>query len=177
MHDTLKDNLAEDPEEIIKKSKTQLKKEMTELQDLGKKLITINKKQLLTLELPTELYDAILQAKKFKRGEALRRQTQHIGALMRTVDPEPIKIMISNGNHFHRNEVSKFHQIEVYRDALISGDPKVFDEISENFPKLDRQHLKQLVRNAHKEKEKNKAPKNFRLIFDYLNDLAKNSQI
>ncbi|MCP4295720.1 MAG: DUF615 domain-containing protein, partial [Proteobacteria bacterium] len=114
-------------------------------------------------------------AKQLKRGEALRRQTQHIGALMRSVDSDPIRLLVENIDHIHKKSVDKFHQLETYREQLLNADPDVFGELSTKFPQLDRQHLMQLVRNAIKEKERNKPPKSFRLIFDYLKELTKQS--
>ncbi|MCP4296579.1 MAG: DUF615 domain-containing protein, partial [Proteobacteria bacterium] len=129
----------EDAEQPLVKSKTQRKKEMIELQELGKRLVDLTKSQLAAIDLPQELLDALKLAKQLKRGEALRRQTQHIGALMRSVDPEPIRLLVENIDHIHQKSVDKFHQLEIYRDQLLNADPDVFGELSIKFPQLDRQ--------------------------------------
>jgi ribosome-associated protein len=50
----------------------------------------------------------------------------------------------------------------------------VLAEIAATWPGVDLQHLRQLRRNALKEQEGNKPPKNFRAIFQILQDLDKN---
>ena len=70
------------------KSRTQKKKEDRALQDLGEKLVALPSSQL---ELPDELLEAIESVHEIKSRSARRRQIQYIGALMRHIDPEPIK--------------------------------------------------------------------------------------
>jgi ribosome-associated protein len=43
---------------------------------------------LQTLQLPTELLDAVIEAKQLRSRAALARQRQYIGRLMRELDPE-----------------------------------------------------------------------------------------
>ena len=44
-------------------------------------------------------------------------------------------------------------------------------EITRQWPATDLQHLRQLRRNALREQENNKPPKNYRAIFQYLKEL------
>ncbi|EKE17789.1 MAG: hypothetical protein ACD_10C00270G0001 [uncultured bacterium] len=59
------------------------------------------------------------------------------------------------------------------RNRLLE-DESVLSEIATAWPGVDLQHLRQLRRNALKEQEGNKPPKNFRAIFQMLQDLDKN---
>jgi ribosome-associated protein len=47
--------------------------------------------QLLRLQLPEELLEAILEAQRLRSRVALGRQRQYIGRLMRDIDAEPIE--------------------------------------------------------------------------------------
>jgi len=69
-------------------SKSQRKREMNELQMIGEKLLDLNNKQLKTLVLPKDLAEAVALAQRLKKTEALRRQVQFIGRLMRELDEE-----------------------------------------------------------------------------------------
>ncbi len=73
------------------KSRTQKKKEDRSLQHLGEQLVALPFSQLESMELPDELLTAIELAHKIKSRSARRRQIQYIGAIMRHVDPQPIK--------------------------------------------------------------------------------------
>ena len=73
------------------KSRTQKKNEDRALQRLGEQLVALPIGQLETIELPDELLTAIELAHKIKSRSARRRQIQYIGAIMRQIDPQPIK--------------------------------------------------------------------------------------
>jgi ribosome-associated protein len=73
------------------KSRTQKKNEDRALQRLGEKLVSLPASQLEVMELPDELLTAIELAHKIKSRSARRRQIQYIGAVMRHIDPQPIK--------------------------------------------------------------------------------------
>jgi len=65
----------------------------------------------------------------------------------------------------------KFHaslKLEKVRDELIElGDPKI-NELLEAFPALERQKIRQLVRQANKEKKLEKPAKAAKELFAYL---------
>ena len=73
------------------KSRTQKKNEDRALQRLGEDLAALRPDRLAIVDLPEELATAIAAARKIKSHGARRRQMQYIGALMRHVDPQPIR--------------------------------------------------------------------------------------
>jgi ribosome-associated protein len=73
------------------KSRTQKKNEDRALQRLGEQLVALPFSQLEAMELQDELMTAIELARKIRSRKARRRQIQYIGALMRHIDPQPIK--------------------------------------------------------------------------------------
>ena len=68
-------------------SRTDLKRESTELQKLGEDLLTLRADLMTRLDLTEKLKDAVLEAKRITNFEGKRRQMQFIGKLMRLVDP------------------------------------------------------------------------------------------
>jgi len=156
--------------EHLTKSKSQVKREMEALRDLGKELVDLPVGDLQKFDFPESLYDAILLAQNSKR-EALRRQLQHIGKLLRQEDDVIIRQTLARISQPQREEVKAFHEIEHWRDRLIAGDDNVINQIVIKYPDTDRQHLRQLVRNACKEQQMEKPPKSARLLFQYLKAL------
>ena len=77
------------------KSRTQKKNEDRALQRLGEQLVDLPLGHLEAMELPEELLTAIEFARKIKSHGARRRQIQHIGALMRHIDPKPIETALA----------------------------------------------------------------------------------
>ena len=159
-----------DSEYAIRPNKTQLKREVRALNDLGKELIALTEAKLKKMPLSESMYIAIKDGKRFQRG-ALQRQLRRITSMMRHEDVDAIRLEIERLKQPSREQQAKFHQVEKWRDSLLAGDESVFHALVAQFPDLDRQHLRQLVRNGISEKKREKPPKSARLIFKYLNEL------
>ena len=159
-------------EENQKKSKSQIKRELLTLQELGKELANLPAKVLPQVPLSEPVLEAILEAKQMKKV-ALKRQLKHIGGLMRDEDEGAIRMALNRLRQPHLKEVKEFHEVEAWRDALLAGDESLLDELIRRFPEIDHQHLRQLIRNAKKEQVLNKPPKSARALFRYLNELPR----
>ena len=68
-------------------SRTELKRESTELQKLGEDLLTLRPELMARLAVSEKLKDAVVEAKRITNFEGKRRQMQFIGKLMRLVEP------------------------------------------------------------------------------------------
>ena len=161
--------MTEENEELII-SKSQVKREMQALRDLGRELVDLPLVSLNKFDFSETLLDSIVLAQGLKR-EALRRQLQHIGKLLREEDDAAIRQLLSQISQPQRDEVMAFHEIEQWRDKLLDGDDEAINQAVDRFQEADRQHLRQLVRNARKELQQEKPPKSARLLFQYLRDL------
>lgn len=151
-------------------SKTKLKKQMHDLQDIGEQLVALSADQLQELDLPERLVDAIREMKRINKFGAQRRQMQFIGKLMREVDAAPIVAKLEAWNGTSRAHTAWLHQVERWRDRLLE-DEAALTELLAAHPEADAQHLRTLIRNAHREKELNKPPKSYREIFQALREI------
>lgn len=152
------------------KSKSQRKRELQALQDLGRQLLDLAQKDLARIPISERLGEAVLEARNYRRG-ALRRQLQFIGKLMIGEDVTAIRHALETISRPHRQEVETLHELEQWRDRLIDGDDALLDEICERFEMADRQHLRQLARNAFRQRQKEQPPKSARSLFHYLGEL------
>jgi len=159
-----------DDEEELPPSKTKIKKQMHELRDLGKELTELGKDQLAQLDIPENLRDAIREMKNINSFGARRRQMQYIGKLMRDVDTAPILARLDAWKGKSQHHIAYMHQLERWRDRLLESDAAL-TELLANHPQADAQHLRTLIRNAQKEMEAGKPPKNFREIFQVLREI------
>lgn len=162
--------LMTDPEFEEHKSKSQIKREMQALRDLGQRLVETPTAKLDKIPMSESLREAVIAAKRFKR-EAMRRQLQHIGGLMRDEDSEAIHKALERLDQPHREEVRALHEIEQWRDELIAGSAERLTELLNRYENMDRQYMRQLIRNAQKERERDKPPKSARALFQYLSEL------
>jgi len=152
------------------KSKSQLKREMHALQALGEKLTHLPKKQLASLDIPDTLRQAISDYQSFKSNIAKKRQLQFIGKVMRSVDPEPIEVYLEKLESRQRDQTRQFHHLEQWRDRLLQEGDSALGELLNEAPQIDRQQLRQLIRNAQKEAAANKPPRAAREIFQLLKE-------
>lgn len=152
-------------------SKTKRKAAMLNLQHLGERLVDLPVERLKKVVMPDFLRDAIHEAKRMTKHEARRRQMQYIGKLMRDVETAPIEEAIAAFDGLSAAENAHFHQLEKLRERLLD-DEKVLTEVGDTYPGADLQHLRQLRRNAIKERQDNRPPRSFRAIFQMLKELA-----
>ena len=152
-------------------SKSQRKRDMQALQQLGEQLLQLPAKVLTELALPEELLQAIALAKTLRHHEALRRQKQFIGRLMREIDVSPIQQFLAGKHHQHQQQVDTFHCIENWRERLLQEGSNALAYFVKTFPATDERHLQQLVRNALREKQYGKPSGAQKLLFNYLQQL------
>lgn len=152
-------------------SKSQLKREMHDLQTMGEKIVKLKAGELATIPLEGDLEEAILTARRIKSREGLRRQMQYIGKLLRTADTTPIENAFNELENGRKEAAEKFKQLEHWRDRLVEEGLGSVESVMEKFPQADRQHLRQLVLQAAKEKKLNKPPSAARKLFKYLREL------
>lgn len=151
-------------------SKTQIKQAMRELQNMAVELTKLKPEQLATIPLTPELERALAETKKIKKNEALRRHHQYLGRLMRNVDHEAIQAALTELQDEQNRLIRLSHAMEHWRDQLIEGDETVLQQFIDHFPQVDRQHLRQLVRNAKDERQAEKPPANGRKLFRFIRE-------
>lgn len=159
-----------------KKSKTQKKREMIALQELGEELARLNAGQLAKIPLSDEMLEAIHDVQSMSKHGARYRQMQYIGKLMREADVAHIQEALDILRNKNNLATAHFHQLEKWRDQLIAGNEEIVDDILHSFPAVNIQHLRQLVRNAQKEQADGKSPKASREIFRYLKQMQEQTQ-
>ncbi|MGB5339830.1 MAG: ribosome biogenesis factor YjgA [Gammaproteobacteria bacterium] len=157
-------------------SKSQRKREMDELKQLGSELLEFTDDALRQLCLPDELLDAIRSAQRINSHGARKRQLQYIGKLMRGIDETPIRQAIEARDHQQSTHTREFHLLEELREKLLARGDSALPDVLAQFPRTDRQHLRKLVRQARKEQEAGQPPRAARLIFRYLRELQEESE-
>ena len=150
-------------------SKSQIKREAQALKLIGLELLALNKKQLAQIPASEQLLHALEVAHKISnKHEALRRQMQYIGKVLRTEDSVAIRLMLDKLNNKHQQLTHAAQRLKLLRDKLISqGDPAI-NALLDTFPCLERQKLRQLVRQANKEKQAEKPAKAANDLLIYL---------
>lgn len=160
-------------QEYDRPSKSQLKRESDELQKLGEALVAEPRDRVKRVPMPEDVRDAILECQNIKAHEGRRRQMQYVGKKMRTLDPEEIAIIqktIDSWRGASKSETAAMHALERKREKLLADDDAL-TALRSQYPELDLQHMRTLIRNARKEQAENKPPKAYREIFQILKQL------
>ena len=161
-------------------SKSQVKREMLALTDLGKQLVDLPADRLRKLELPDPLYEAIKLAQRTTSREGRRRQIHYVGKLMRNdgVNADAIREQMDVWEHGSREEARSQHRLEALRDLLLRDDDAL-TELLATCEVPDVQQFRATIRAARKEMKHNEAlpagsepqRKHYRALFQALKTL------
>jgi ribosome-associated protein len=153
-------------------SKSQLKRDAHDLQQLGTRLLELPASQWQALQLPEDLIAALHEAQRIQAHGAKKRQLQYIGKLMRDVDPQPLQRYFEQAGETARAQSRLHHELERWRDRLIDEGDSAIEAYLTLHPQADRQHLRQLVRQARQDRDRNRPPAASRTLFRYLHNLG-----
>lgn len=143
---------------------------MIELQKLGERLTELPQSRIDRLALGAPLLYALDEMKRIKAHGARRRHLRRIGKLLREEDVEAIRNTLGDVDDRHAAETHHFHRIERWRDRLID-EQSALGEFLQAYPEADRQQLRQLIRNALKERQQEKPPAASRKLFKLLREI------
>ncbi|MBQ9183347.1 MAG: DUF615 domain-containing protein [Neisseriaceae bacterium] len=153
-------------------SKTKIKKQMNDLQDLGLRLTQFASDTLRNAGLPENIIQAAADYRKITSNAALKRQAQYIGRLMREASEEEIDNInkylakIDGDNQQHNAQMKR---IEIWRERLLADDSALTEYLNSH-EHADSGEIRTLIRNARREAEHNKPPKSARALFKLLRE-------
>jgi len=136
-------------------SRTELKKESTELQKLGEELLTLRGDLMERLQLPDKLTEALGEVRRITNFEGRRRQMQFVGKLMRALDEQTrqaIRDALEEQRGGSAQETLALHAAEKWRDDLIASDDALQLWLGHH-PGTDVQQLRALIRQARKDSQ------------------------
>ena len=162
-------------------SKTELKRESDRLQALGETLMSLKPADLGRLPLSDRLRHAIDESRRITSHEARRRHAQFVGRVMREDDGERVEAAMTELQNPYR-----LKWLQDWLERLLGlSDPKgnaaLVQEMVERFEHCNRQHLRNLSRNALNARTGDDADNNARdkyrrerkKLSDYINELEK----
>lgn len=169
-----------DSGEFLSPSRSQQRREALEVLDLARRLSEMTPTQVARLPVPETLIPHIDETRRITSHVAHKRQLQYLAKQMRREDDETLEAirdaMDANG-HAAREEAAMLHRAEQWRDRLIADGDVALAELLVAFPQADRQHLRQLARNAHEERLRNKPPHAYRELFRELREMLQDAGI
>ena len=162
-----------DTEEENSISKSQKKRDMLALQDIGEELVALSNEVINKLELPDNLRTAVVDAKRIPKSKygGMKRQMQYIGRLMREIDPVPIIEQLNSLKAPNKKETALHHLAERWRERLLA-DETALNAFANEFTDADLALLARHIQGAKDDKAKNRPPKNYRLLYSQIHGLV-----
>jgi ribosome-associated protein len=131
-------------------SKSELKRRMHDLQELGEAVAELPESRLAALKIEDRLRDAIDELVRTRSFEGRRRQLQYIGKLMKFEDAQALREAVASYRLGSAKDTLALHQAEAWRDLLLAQDD-AFERWLAAHPDTDTQQMRSLVRSARKE--------------------------
>ncbi len=164
--------------EFLSPSRSQQRREALEVLELARRISEMTPQQIARLPVPERLLSHIEDTRRITSHVAHKRQLQYLAKQMRREDDETLEAIrdaIDANGHAAREEAAMLHRAEYWRDRLIADGDTALAELLDAYPQADRQHLRQLARNAHEERLRNKPPHAYRELFRELRELLQAS--
>lgn len=168
----------EDSGEYLGPSRGDLRREALGVLELAHRLVEQPAARLLQLPLSDELVAIAVDAQRITAQIARKRQVGFLAKKLRREDDETLEAIRAAMEHDKadsRRENAALHRIEALRDQLVAEGDTALSEFMLEYPHADRQHLRQLARNAREEKLRGKPPHAYRELFRELRDLMQDN--
>jgi ribosome-associated protein len=135
-------------------SKSVLKRDAQRAQALGEQLIGLNDAELVALELPEPLYEAIVAARSIGSRGGGARQRQYIGKLMRDIDLTRVREALGAKAAKAALDAQRFQRAEAWRARLLEGGPEALAALRATYPALDEAQWLKRLGDARAERER-----------------------
>jgi ribosome-associated protein len=151
-------------------NKSALKRELAAVQQLAVRMAELSNRELERLGMGERVRASLAQIRSMSPSGARNRELKHCTRLLQQEDLEPVRVWLDDRQALQLTENQYFHRLEKWRDRLVdSGDEALAELIAEQ-PDLDRQHLRQLVREAQRERQQGRPGGAARKLFRYLRE-------
>jgi ribosome-associated protein len=160
--------------EFLSPSRSQQRREALDVLALATELSALAPGQLARLPVPEHLLPHIAEARRITSHIAHKRQLAFLAKQMRREDDEVLDAIrdgLTAGGEAARQEAALLHRAERWRERLLEEGDGALAELLAECPQADRQQLRQLVRNAIDERNRNKPPRAFRELFKRVREL------
>ena len=164
----------DDSDEYLGPSRGEQRREALAVLALAHEIVATPLARLQQLGLSEDLLAAAADAQRITAQIARKRAVGFLAKKLRREEDDTLADLRAGLEHEKaggRRETAALHRIEALRDALVNEGDEALAQLLAEHPHADRQHLRQMARNAREEKLKNKPPHASRELFRELRAL------
>lgn len=163
----------DDPEHDYGPTRTQQRRDALAVLSLASQLADMPPAKLARANLPEDVLREIENLRRISSHIARKRQLGFLAKVMRRHEDEAFdgaRALLGENREQQRKETAALHRLESLRERLLDSD-EALQELIDQHPAIDRQHLRSLIRQARIERDGNKPPRAYREIFQLLKEL------
>ena len=163
----------DDPDHDYGPTRTQQRRDALAVLAFASQLAELPPAKLARAGLPEDVLREIQNLRRITSHIARKRQLGFLAKMMRRHDDEAFstaRAMLGENREQQRKETAVMHRMEALRERLLDSD-EALQALIDQYPTIDRQHLRSLIRQARTEREANKPPRAYREIFQLLKEL------
>lgn len=170
MNRTYTDN----PDHDYGPTRTQQRRDALAVLALATQLVELPPSKLARANLPEDVLREVENTRRITAHIARKRQLGFLAKVMRRHEDDAfdgVRTLLGENREQLRKETAAMHRLEALRERLL-GDDNALQEFIDQYPDIDRQHLRSLIRQARLERDGNKPPRAYREIFQLLKEVT-----
>jgi ribosome-associated protein len=164
----------DNPEHDYGPTRTQQRRDALAVLALAMQLIELPPSKLARANLPEDVLREVENTRRITAHIARKRQLGFLAKVMRRHKDDAydgLRTLLGENREQLRKETAAMHRLEALRDRLLL-DESALEELIGQYPSIDRQHVRSLIRQARVERDSNKPPRAYREIFQLLKQIS-----
>jgi ribosome-associated protein len=164
----------DNPEHDYGPTRTQQRRDALAVLTLAVQLVELPPSKLARANLPEDVLREVENTRRITAHIARKRQLGFLAKVMRRHEDDAfdgVRTLLGENREQLRKETAAMHRLEALRERLLA-DENALQEFIDQYPDIDRQHLRSLIRQARLERDGNKPPRAFREIFQLLKEVT-----
>lgn len=155
-------------------SRSQRRRDALDVFDLALQLMDAPAGVLPQLTLDEDLAALLEESRRIHQHVARKRQSQFLAKHLRRLDDEALAAMravVERSREHNRRDAARQRRAEGWRQRLLDGGDDALTRLLEQYPQADSTRLRQLVRQAQRERDAATPPHAFRELLRVVRDL------
>lgn len=164
----------DDPDHDYGPTRTQQRRDALAVLALATQLSEMPQSKLARANLPDDVMRELDNLRRITSHIARKRQLAFLAKVMRRHEDDAfdaVRVLLGENREQQRKETAAMHRLEALREKLLDNEDAL-QELIDQHPAIDRQHVRSLVRQARIERDGNKPPRAYREIFQLLKQIT-----
>lgn len=164
----------DNPDHDYGPTRTQQRRDALSVLALATQLVELPPSKLARANLPEDVLREVENTRRITAHIARKRQLGFLAKVMRRHEDDAfdgVRTLLGENREQLRKETAVMHRLEALREKFLD-DENALQAFIDEYPSIDRQHMRSLIRQARVERDTNKPPRAYREIFQLLKQVT-----